>query len=119
MQLSLIKLKYICIYESARNPNKEDLVKQIVRNNSRERSSEPNEKEICGRKRSLTTSLQLRYAPRNRAFTLRRPRSPLPRSLVYFYAFYHERSSAVFKEKPLVRTAGRNYSMNLSYVLFN
>jgi len=67
------------MYESARNPNKGDLVEQIVRNNSRERSSELNEKEICGeRKRSLTTSLQLRYAPRNRAFTLRRPRLPLP-----------------------------------------
>lgn len=67
------------MYKSTRNPNKGDLMEQIVRNNSRERSSESNEKEICGgRKRSLTTSLQLRYAPRNRAFTLRRPRSPLP-----------------------------------------
>lgn len=67
------------MHEAAKNPNKGDLMEQIVRNNSRERSSESNEKEICcGRKRSLTTSLQLRYAPRNRAFTLRRPRSPLP-----------------------------------------
>lgn len=67
------------MYESARNPNKEDLVEQIMRNNPQELSSESNEKEICGeRKRSLTTSLQLRYASRNRAFTLRRPRSLLP-----------------------------------------
>lgn len=76
-----------------------------------------NEKEKSDgrRKKSLTTSLQLRYAPWNRSFTLRRSRLPLLLFDVPLAFLSRTIKLNVFEERPLYHRARPvyNYSMTL------